>query len=185
MVAPTGRIQQEPLTNERFDAIKAQLAREHNGALYLLIVRLLRNTGLRVNEIMQLTQQSLGWDGPDGFIWIVRGKAKTKEWERKPIHPELMADLRAMGQIRKQGPIWPIKTRMIQHAFTTASQKALGRRYTLHQIRHLYGTDMLRQGVEPAIVAKLLGHADYRTTLAWYHDMSFEEKTRIARSVPI
>jgi len=43
----------------------------------------------------------------------------------------------------------------------------------------------MKAGVPSPVAAKLMGHADSRTTERWYLDMSAEERAEIARRMPI
>jgi integrase len=58
--------------------------------------------------------------------------------------------------------------RPIWHAFREATDRASVRRIRLHDLRHACATLMLTAGEELAVISKVLGHADYGTTLKVY-----------------
>lgn len=53
-----------------------------------------------------------------------------------------------------------------------------GIEFTAHQFRHCYETDLLRRGVAPEIVQKLLGHASISTTIDTYSHLDVEDARR-------
>jgi integrase len=54
------------------------------------------------------------------------------------------------------------------HAFRLASDRAGVRRIRFHDLRHAAATLLLTAGEELAVISKVLGHADYGTTLKVY-----------------
>jgi integrase len=55
--------------------------------------------------------------------------------------------------------------RPVWHGFQTATTKAGLRRIPFHDLRHACATLLLTGGEELAVISKVLGHADYGTTL--------------------
>ena len=53
-----------------------------------------------------------------------------------------------------------------------------GIEFTVHQFRHSYATDLLRRGVAPEVVQKLLGHASISTTIDTYSHLDIEDARR-------
>lgn len=62
----------------------------------------------------------------------------------------------------------PLGIRPIWHAFRAATERAGVRRIRLHDLRHACATLLLTEGEELAVISKVLGHADYGTTLKVY-----------------
>ena len=53
-----------------------------------------------------------------------------------------------------------------------------GVRFTPHELRHTYATELLRQGVAVEVVQKLLGHASVSTTIDTYSHLDIEDARR-------
>ena len=53
-----------------------------------------------------------------------------------------------------------------------------GIEFTPHLFRHSYATDLLRRGVAPEVVQKLLGHASISTTIDTYSHLGVEDARR-------
>lgn len=58
--------------------------------------------------------------------------------------------------------------RSLWYAFREASDRAAVRRIRFHDLRHACATLLLTAGEELAVISKVLGHADYGTTLKVY-----------------
>ncbi len=181
---PVGELAQEPLSDADYAAIKTALASMRKGYPYLLLVKLLRNTGLRLAEVMRIGPEQIREEGPNTFVLIYRGKKARITWERVPLHPELASELREYikGNGRLHGaPIWPFKARIFQRTFRTAAMEALGRRVTPHQLRHLYIKDLIDSGLPIEAAAAMVGHEDVRTTRRWYYDLTFDQRAEVNR----
>ena len=59
-----------------------------------------------------------------------------------------------------------------------------GKKLTPHTLRHTCAMTLLRSGVDVAVIALWLGHADSRSTTAYLHaDMTIKERA-LARTTP-
>lgn len=174
----------EPLTQEEYELIKQQIP----SYKYLLLVRLLRATGLREAEVMRLCPEHLERRGPDLYLLVRRGKKRKLEYEAVAVHPEVATELLQWVQgnaLRPGESLWPYKAKIFQRTFRRAAWAALGRRVTPHSLRKLYAKNLLDAGLPLAAVAKLLGHEDTRTTEQWYYDLTSDQRRLInARTRP-
>ena len=116
-------------------------------------------------------------------LLVRRGKKASRAmWERMPIHPELGAELLSLlgGRGVSPGqPVFPFKALAFERAFSRAGVQALGRRVTPHQLRHLYVKTLLDGGLPVSAAAKMVGHADSRTTEKWYYDLTMQQRHEI------
>lgn len=62
----------------------------------------------------------------------------------------------------------PIDPRNILRAFHTALYKAHLPQRGLHSLRKMYIYNMVKKGMDPKILQKLVGHEDYSTTMKYY-----------------
>jgi site-specific recombinase XerD len=164
-----------PLTAEQDLLIQQELLRRndfHGNALLLL-----RHTGMRISECIDLSVDCLRAVGPDQWaIHVPLGKLKTERWV--PVDSfvcQLVDRLRSLRPANAPNTgrlllpwsrgryILPLKLRAaLQDAATAAGVTT---RVVPHQFRHTYGTEMLRAGVNLAAVMKLLGHKSPHMTL--------------------
>ena len=86
-----GHVAQDTLTQEEYEAFKSALPSWRDR----LITMLLRNTGLRVNELLKLEVRHCALDGPAFIIYVQRSKKRAAtEFEPLYINPGLGVQLR-------------------------------------------------------------------------------------------
>jgi integrase len=73
----------------------------------------------------------------------------------------------------------PLQWRSLDAAFDRAQERAGVRRQRFHDMRHAFATLLLDAGEEVAVISKMLGHADFSTTVDVYSDVS-TERSRVA-----
>jgi integrase len=182
---PTGSTKTEPLSQSDYERIKAHLP-EYK---YLLLTKVLRNTGLREAEVMRRTAEYFYQDGPFHFIRTTRGKKKGEPvWEDVALHPEVGLEVQAYikgNGIRPGQLVFAFTPRQYQRVFREASLQAIHRPAKPHQLRHLYTKTLVDGGVPIAVAQKMLGHEDEKTTLKHYYDLTREERSEIARRMPV
>lgn len=156
---------------------------------YRLIFTLLRETGMRVGEVLGLNLGDVTLEpgreglrireaknkierivtlGPNSTPKSLRGlRTHLKELEGLPLTTPLFSSNRgtrvsyAAAQYQ-----W---TQLCQRAKLVEAGGAL--RYTLHQLRHTRGTELVEGGKPLEIIQRVLGHRDIRSTQG-YADLS-------------
>jgi len=143
---------------------------------------LLRATGMRIGECLQLTADSLRELGQNQ--WAVRvplGKLHTERWVPvdddtcgifhaiQSLRPWLALELAATpGLLLLQKNGMPPSYLSMRHELITAAREAgCSIQPTLHQLRHTYATEMLRAGASLPAVKELLGHRTIEMTLRY------------------
>lgn len=176
----------EPLTQRDYEAIKNHLKTWRD----LLILKFLRATGLRIAESLRVTAGDMREDGPLFYVFVRRGKtrAKTPKFEKVYLPPQLGVELRDFvrgnGIISSQ-PIFAVSARQYRRIVTEAGLKAIGRRVHPHELRHLYAKTLIDGGLPAEAAAKMLGHADHRTTEKYYYDLTSDQRAEIQRRIPV
>jgi integrase len=166
-----GRIVRTVLKPEQLVAIAQRLQEP-----YATLVLFLAVTGLRIGEAI-----GIKWSDFEGDVLhicrrIYEGKAdttKTKESSRSlPIPAMLLKRMRLLGgkewvfRSRENTPINPGNAlKRYVRPVAEALGIALG---GWHDLRHTLTTGLLRSGVSPKIVSKILGHSDVQITLNVY-----------------
>lgn len=174
----------EPLSQGDYEAIKARLPQYR----YLLLAKLLRNTGLRETEVMARCAEHFLAHGPEHFIQTYRLKKKIRVWQDVAIHPELGLEVQAFikgNGIRAGQRVFAFTARQFQNVFRQAALDALGRPAHPHQLRALFTKSLIDGGVPVAVAQKLLGHENERTTLQSYYDLTRNERSAIAQRMPV
>ena len=154
-----------------------------------LICMVLRNTGLRINEVLELQVRFCALDGPSSIIYIQRSK-KRGQAETEPIYinPNLGVQLRDYIKGRFLKPtdkVFNIKARGLRTAFEKAGITALGRPVQPKEFRSLFVQTMVDGGVDMATASKMVGHTDIRTTQKHYYTLSAVRRQVIGEGIPV
>lgn len=185
-----------PLTPEQDQLIQRELLRRND--LFSNVLLLLRHTGMRIGECVDLSVDCLRTLGPNQWaIHVPLGKLKTERWvpvdsmvcqlvERiRSLRPPAAPNTGRLLLSRKRGRFMLIRTlrAALQDVVAAAGITA---RIVPHQFRHTYGTEMLRAGVGFAGVMKLLGHKDPHMTLEYLEitQQDLQREFHLARSHP-
>ncbi len=149
---------------------------------YRLLFTILRETGMRVGEVLALSLGDVTLDpgreglhvrdpknrherlailGPDATPKTLRGlRAWVREMKGRPNHAPLFTSNRGTR----------LSYSAVQYQWSALCEKTGlveadgGLRYTIHQLRHTRGSELVRQGVGMEIVQRVLGHRDIRST---------------------
>lgn len=157
-------------TDEECEAILAAARTPREKA----IVGLMLMGGLRRGEVIALNVESLDADCTQV---LVRGKGNKERVV--PLCPALrdllVSHLEGRGAI--SGPLVVGRTgqRTTVTSFTRLFRRLLKRAglqdegITPHKLRHAFGTSLVRQGVDVATIAELMGHSNISTTSIYLH----------------
>jgi site-specific recombinase XerD len=153
-------------------------------------------TGLRLSELIGLRCSDIELaSGP-----FVRCEGKGRKQRCVPLTSANVAILRVWRRERGGGPddpLFPTRNgRRLSDDAVAARVTLYGniaaehcsslnsKRLTPHVMRHTCAMNLLRQGVDVAVIALWLGHADLRSTNAYLHaDMTIKERA-LARTTP-
>ena len=185
-----------PLTAEQDQLLQQEfLCRNDFGANIFL---LLRHTGMRIGECVDLSYDCLRSVGPNQWaIHVPLGKLKTERMV--PVDAFVRDLVQRLRFFRSLDPLPPdgrlmawsgtkvsLLARLREYLHTVCHSIGLPTDIVPHQMRHTYGTEMLRAGMGLAAVMKLLGHTSPRMTMR-YLDVTLTDLQRefqLARSKP-
>jgi integrase len=185
-----------PLTPEQDQLIQQELLRRKDLVSNALL--LLRHTGMRIGECVDLSFDCLRPLGPDQWaIHVPLGKLKTERWV--PVDSvvcQLVERIRALRPLdaptagrlllaRPRGRYMLIR-RLRAALRQVVAAAGITARIVPHQFRHTYATEMLRAGVGFAGVMKLLGHKSPHMTLEYLEitQQDLQREFHLARSHP-
>ncbi len=185
-----------PLTAEQDHLLQQELMRRNDlaGNVFLL----LRHTGMRIGECVDLSYDCLHTISPNQWaIHVPLGKLKTERmvpvdaFVRDLVHR--LRFFRFLDPLPDNGRLlaWhgsrvSLLARLRDYLHLACHSAGLPTSIVPHQLRHTYGTEMLRAGVGFASVMKLLGHTDPGMTMR-YVDVTLTDLQRefqLARSQP-
>ena len=153
---------------------------------YRLIFTLLRETGMRVGEVLELRWGDVTLDSGREALRV--REAKNSVERAVVLGPTATPrTLRGLRSARRAHPRTPADYELLFHSNrgTRVSYDALhyqwaklcvaaglldatgAPRYTPHQLRHTRGSDLIAQGQRIDIVQRVLGHRDIRSTLGY------------------
>lgn len=155
--APRG--EPHPIATGHLDALLASGVRRRTRTAVLLAAY----QGLRVHEIAKVRGQDV--DLIAGRFRIV-GKGGVEKW--LPLHPVIAAEAR---RYPRRGFWFPSPTRPGQpirrDSLSSVISRAMARcgvPGTAHSLRHWFGTELVRGGVNARVVQELMRHASLATT---------------------
>ena len=141
---------------------------KHRTALALIY-----SSGLRVSEAVGLKPEDI--DSVRHCIFVRSGKGRKDRYT--PLSAYALALLR--DYVRAYQPeawLFPgrdrahLIVRSVQRAFKTGLQRAgIGKRATVHCLRHSFATHLLEDGVDLWYIQEILGHKSSRTTEIYTH----------------
>ena len=185
-----------PLTAEQDQILQQELMRRNDlaGNVFLL----LRHTGMRIGECVDLSYDCLHSTAPNQWaIHVPLGKLKTERmvpvdaFVRDLVHR--LRFFRSLDPLPDNGRLlaWhgakvSLLARLRDYLHLVCYSVGLPTNLVPHQLRHTYGTEMLRNGVGFAAVMKLLGHTSPHMTMR-YLDITLTDIQREfqrARSTP-
>jgi integrase len=185
-----------PLTPEQDQLIRQELLRRND--LISNVLLLLRHTGMRIGECVDLSWDCLRFLPPDHWaIHVPLGKLLTERWV--PVDAfvcQLVHRLRFLRSLEAQEPdgrllVRPLSRGTLVHQLRAAlaeitAAAGITTRIVPHQFRHTYATEMLRAGVSFPAVMKLLGHKTPQMTLRYLEltQLDLQREFHRARSHP-
>jgi integrase/recombinase XerD len=125
--------------------------------------------GLRASEVVALKVSDI--DSQRMVIRVEQGKGRKDRYVM--LSPHLLDLMRAWWKLaRPQGWLFPgqnrlnpLTTRQLNRACHAAADTAeIGKRVSLHTLRHSFATHLLEQNVDIRVIQVLLGHAKLDTT---------------------
>lgn len=178
------------------ECITKYLSQQEND-LRALGVLLLFYSGLRIGELCALKPE----DWNEKYLHIKRTEIKVKTEQSTMLVQEYLKSeageryviltenarnvLRRIMEIREQGEFLFMENgkRIRSNGFRRKLErvcKSLGIKYRPnHKIRKTYGTTLIDAGVDEAIIAEQMGHADISTTKKYYYFSNKNEANKI------
>ena len=190
-----GLVAHDTLTQSEYEAFKAALPNWRDR----LVAMLLRNTGLRVSELLSLQVRHCALDGPAFIIYSQRSKKRgTIEYEPIYITAGLGVQLRdyikgnayeltesIFGNSTNQRDPRKITARGLRFVFDKTGRASIGRPVSPKDFRSFFVQTMVDGAVPMAMASKMIGHEDIRTTQGHYYKLSADRRRIIGEGIPV
>jgi len=135
------------------------------------------NTGMRKGEMLSLTWNDVDLD--NDLITVRSEVSKSKKQRQIPINSLLRKVLleqkiktahSGFVFLTPEGlPYSPNNPSALKRTFGTAFRNAEIKGFRFHDLRHTAATQMAESGAVVVAVKEILGHADIRTTMKYFH----------------
>ncbi len=180
-------VMQDGLTQSEYEAFRDALPNWRDR----LIAMVLRNTGLRINEVLGLTVRQCNLDGPASLIYVQRSKKRTVDVPYEPVYLQPGLGVQLRDYIKGQGRtptdrVFDIKIRGLRYIFADAGRRSIGRPVTPKEFRSFFVRTMVDVlGVPMAAASKMVGHADIKTTQKHYYELDADRRQAIGEGIPV
>ena len=134
------------------------------------IVIIALNTGMRLNEIINLQWKDIAFE--QKIINII--DSKNGEKREIPVN-DIVINVLKDWKNRSEGSFVftkggkPISKRSVQSRFKTALKRAGIRNFRFHDLRHTFASHLVMNGTDLKTVQELLGHKTFDMTLRYAH----------------
>ena len=192
-----GPVMRDGLTKDEYRAFRDAMPTWRDR----LICMALRNTGLRINELLHIEehQTTLGVKSPTYLLFVQRSKKREKiEFEPIYISPDLGVQMvdwirvhrikpkeRVFGQGDREYNTAKITDRGLRHVFAKVGLEVLGRPIMPKEFRRLFIQDLIDGGAPIEVAAKMVGHENTRTTQEHYYQLTSERRQFIGERIEV
>lgn len=130
--------------------------KEHNLWELYKVILIGLNTGMRINEILSLTPDSID----NGYIRI---------WTNKTNKPHSIPMNSVVAEILKDDVTFNLNYAQIQHQFKKVTRELNLSDVTLHTLRHTFCSKLVQKNIPLTTIQQLANHKSYTTTLRYAH----------------
>lgn len=176
------------------DVVRLEVAA--TDARYRAAILLAADGGLRIGEIRALPWLDVNELGRELTIaWSydrTNALSEVKGWERRkvPISDRLWSALKAVDRAgplvfaRLDGkPIGYDAVRDVMHEIYDRAGVTTPK-MPWHALRHTFGTELAKRGLQPKAIMELMGHKSIETTMKYVHTSRDEKRAAIAALAP-
>jgi len=147
------------------------------------MIAIAASTGLRGCELVDLDVGDIDLDDGRVHVSRLKGGRSHQTWLHEAVLPVVEAWLVERG--RNEGALLTsrtggrVTTQTLQARLAVLCRRSGVERATLHDLRRSCITKLLRSGVDPFVVARLVGHQKVTTTLRYDRRTELEDRAAI------
>ena len=157
-----------PVSQSQLDAL-LRAANRRRTKSYILLAAL---AGLRVHEIAKIRGEDI-----DPYTGVLTVIGKGGKVAAIPLHDDILADAKGQPRAGYWFPAYTREGHVSSRAVSAAIHGAMTRagfQGKPHQLRHFYGTELVRAGVNLRVVQELMRH-DSPASTAIYTDVDYDQ----------
>jgi len=167
---------------ERLTAAAYEMSKENisdNQTIFYYILMTAIYSGMRLGEIINLKWMDIR----DGNFTVQKSKSGIKR--KVPVKDELMDILRELSTDNEYiFPLYRRQSDVITKIWHKVRERAGIKEGRFHDLRHTFGSNLIKSGVDIVTVKELLGHSDLKMTQIYVHS-SLTQKKRAILSLDI
>jgi len=147
---------------------------------FRIILTVALNTGLRLSNVLSLHTREVDFDRRT--ITVIQKRGRSHQVPMNTIVREALAEIRPQepgyyfpSPYRKGQPLTRI-TATFKHCLEKAG---INRPFRFHDLRHSFGTQLMRETHDLALVRSLMGHSDIKMTLRYTHVIDEDARSAV------
>jgi integrase/recombinase XerC len=155
----------------------------------IAIVKVLRYTGLRINELAELLWSDLEMSPRGGNVTVRRGKGRKRR--EVPLNAEARKALLAYddGSQGQKIPVFdgqrgPLTVKGIHRIVEAYGKQAELEGFSAHVLRHTFCRRLHERGENLVVIAKLAGHSSLETTRRYVEASEDDLRSAVERQSP-
>ena len=147
-----------------------------NGHEFTAYALLMIYTGMRPGELMQMKIADVHLDATPPYMI---GGIKTEAGKNRmfPIAKAIVPLVERMCE-RGKKKLLEMNEDNFRKAFDEMTARAGTRPLKPHECRHTFCSELALQGVQPGVIMRIAGHANYQTTAGYTHIQQLEESAK-------
>ena len=147
-----------------------------NGHEFTAYALLMIYTGMRPGELMQMKIADVHLDATPPYMV---GGIKTEAGKNRmfPIAKVIVPLVERMCE-RGKKKLLEMNEDNFRKAFNEMTARAGTRPLKPHECRHTFCSELALQGVQPGVIMRIAGHANYQTTAGYTHIQQLEESAK-------
>jgi site-specific recombinase XerD len=180
---------QKPIELETFARLLAACSRTDNGDRDRALLLVLLDTGLRWQEVTDLTIGDV--DGEQVFVRRGKGRKSRVVFLSARTRRALTTYLRQRGPLRPDAPLWAtqeggkLSRAGIGEVVRRRAQAAGVKRPGMHEFRRAFAINYLRNGGDLETLRRLLGHSSMAMVMRYLDLVSDDVRAVHAKASPV
>jgi len=165
------------LTNEQVE----YLIEQAETVRYKAIISLFADSGIRLNELVNIKEIHIDWESQTVMVWGKGGKQRKAPFTKRTT--ELLKQVLRVNKVNRVSKnIWGLERRGIQ-IMLYRLQERTGLPCNPHTFRRTFASNLHRRGLDVEHIMRLGGWESLEMVLRYTRSVRFEESLRLYQSI--